>query len=79
MTGTAASGRILLAAPIAQDEIEHHFADQIETAEEITFDRGATAIGEHKAAIATVARHAIRESEGEHYAGAYVLFPLRGI
>ncbi len=44
LTGTAASGRILLAAPIAQDEIEHHFADQIETAEEITFDRGAMAL-----------------------------------
>ena len=31
LTGTAASGRILLAAPITQDEIEHHFADQIES------------------------------------------------
>jgi ATP-dependent helicase HrpB len=44
LTGTAASGRILLAAPIAQDEIEHYFADQIENAEEITFDRGAMAL-----------------------------------
>jgi ATP-dependent helicase HrpB len=44
LTGTAASGRILLAAPIAQDEIEHHFADQIESAEDITFDRGAMAL-----------------------------------
>ena len=44
LTGTAASGRILLAAPITQDEIEHHFADQIESAEEITFDRGAMAL-----------------------------------
>ena len=31
LTGTAAQGRILLAAPIAQAEIEQHFADQIET------------------------------------------------
>ena len=44
LTGTAASGRILLAAPITQDEIEHHFAEQIESAEEITFDRSAMAL-----------------------------------
>ena len=30
LTGTAAQGRILLAAPITQDEIEQRFADQIE-------------------------------------------------
>jgi ATP-dependent helicase HrpB len=44
LTGTAAQGRILLAAPIAQAEIEQHFADQIETADEISFDRGAMAL-----------------------------------
>jgi ATP-dependent helicase HrpB len=44
LTGTAAQGRILLAAPITQAEIEQHFADQIETADEITFDRGAMAL-----------------------------------
>jgi ATP-dependent helicase HrpB len=44
LTGTAANGRILLAAPIAQGEIELRFADQIETAEEISFDRGAMAL-----------------------------------
>jgi ATP-dependent helicase HrpB len=44
LTGTAASGRILLAAPIMQSEIEDHFADQIETMDEITFDRGALAL-----------------------------------
>ncbi len=44
LTGTAAAGRILLAAPIAQAEIELHFADQIETADEISFDRGALAL-----------------------------------
>jgi ATP-dependent helicase HrpB len=41
LTGTAAQGRILLAAPIAQEEIELRFADQIENSEEISFDRGA--------------------------------------
>jgi ATP-dependent helicase HrpB len=41
LTGAAASGRILLAAPITQAEIERHFADQIETADEISFDRSA--------------------------------------
>jgi ATP-dependent helicase HrpB len=44
LTGTAASGRILLAAPIAQADIELRFADQIETADEISFDRGALAL-----------------------------------
>jgi ATP-dependent helicase HrpB len=44
LTGTAAQGRILLAAPITQSEIELHFADQIENADEITFDRGAMAL-----------------------------------
>ncbi|MGH6751503.1 MAG: ATP-dependent helicase HrpB, partial [Bradyrhizobium sp.] len=44
LTGTAAQGRILLAAPIAQEEIELRFADQIENAEEISFDRGAMAL-----------------------------------
>ncbi|MDA9528188.1 ATP-dependent helicase HrpB [Bradyrhizobium sp. CCBAU 25338] len=44
MTGTAASGRILLAAQISEDEIERHFAEHIETADEISFDRGALAL-----------------------------------
>jgi ATP-dependent helicase HrpB len=44
LAGTAASGRILLAAPITQAEIEFYFADQIETAEEISFDRNAMAL-----------------------------------
>jgi len=44
LTGTAASGRILLAAPITQDGIEAHFADQIESTEEVSFDRSAMAL-----------------------------------
>jgi ATP-dependent helicase HrpB len=44
LTGTAAQGRILLAAPIAQAEIEQHFDDQIESADEISFDRGTMAL-----------------------------------
>ncbi|WP_027565813.1 ATP-dependent helicase HrpB [Bradyrhizobium sp. URHA0013] len=44
MIGTAASGRILLAAQISQDEIEQHFAEHIESVEEISFDRGAMAL-----------------------------------
>lgn len=44
LTGTAAQGRILLAAPVTQAEIELRFADQIETADEISFDRGAMAL-----------------------------------
>ncbi len=44
LTGTAANGRILLAAPILQVDIELRFADQIESADEISFDRGAMAL-----------------------------------
>ena len=44
LTGTAMQGRILLAAPITQAEIEAQFADEIETADEISFDRGAMAL-----------------------------------
>jgi ATP-dependent helicase HrpB len=44
LTGTAANGRILLAAPITQAEIEMRFADHIETADEISFDRNAMAL-----------------------------------
>ncbi|GEC14963.1 ATP-dependent helicase HrpB [Nitrobacter winogradskyi] len=44
LTGTAASGRILLAAPIAQDQIETRFAGQIETDEDISFDRAAMSL-----------------------------------
>jgi ATP-dependent helicase HrpB len=44
LTGTAANGRILLAAPITPAEIEQHFAEQIATADEVSFDRGAMAL-----------------------------------
>jgi ATP-dependent helicase HrpB len=44
LTGTAAQARILLAAPLTQEEIERHFADQIESVDEIAFDRGAMAL-----------------------------------
>jgi ATP-dependent helicase HrpB len=44
LTGTAAAGRILLAAPITQEEIETKFADHIEATDEISFDRGALAL-----------------------------------
>jgi ATP-dependent helicase HrpB len=44
LSGTAAQGRILLAAPITQGEIEAHFTDQITTADQIAFDRGAMAL-----------------------------------
>jgi ATP-dependent helicase HrpB len=44
LTGTAANGRILLAAPITPADIELRFADQIESTQEVTFDRGALAM-----------------------------------
>jgi ATP-dependent helicase HrpB len=44
LTGTAANGRILLAAPIAQADIETRFADQIENVDEVSFDRASMAL-----------------------------------
>ncbi|WP_420134834.1 ATP-dependent helicase HrpB [Rhodopseudomonas sp.] len=44
LTGTAAHGRILLAAPITLAEIERHFGDQITDADDVTFDRAAMAL-----------------------------------
>ena len=44
LTGTAANGRILLAVPTAQADIERLFADQIDTADEVTFDRTAMSL-----------------------------------
>jgi ATP-dependent helicase HrpB len=41
LTGTAANGRILLAAPITQDEIEARFADHIVVEDETSFDKTA--------------------------------------
>jgi ATP-dependent helicase HrpB len=59
LTGTAAHGRIQLAAPIAQEDIEARFADQIADREEISFDRGAMALrGRRKRTL-----HAITLSE----------------
>lgn len=59
MTGTAASGRILLAAPISEGEIERHFAEHIESVDEISFDRGAMALRARRKRVL----HAITLSE----------------
>jgi ATP-dependent helicase HrpB len=44
LSGTAAQGRILLAASIALEDIETRFADRIESREEITFDSGSASL-----------------------------------
>ncbi|MGB3448099.1 MAG: ATP-dependent helicase HrpB, partial [Xanthobacteraceae bacterium] len=44
LTGTAARGRILLAALITQAEIEARFADEIENADDLWFDKDAMAL-----------------------------------
>jgi ATP-dependent helicase HrpB len=59
MTGTAASGRILLAAQISEDDIERHFAEHIESVDEISFDRGAMALRARRKRVL----HAITLSE----------------
>jgi ATP-dependent helicase HrpB len=38
LAGSAAGGRILLAAPLTLTEIEAHFADRVEAREDVTFD-----------------------------------------
>jgi ATP-dependent helicase HrpB len=59
LTGTAANGRILLAAPITQADIEARFADQIENVDEISFDRASMSLrGRRKRTL-----HAITLSE----------------
>jgi ATP-dependent helicase HrpB len=44
LTGVAAQGRILLAAPIALAEIERRFADRIETRDDIVFDTASASL-----------------------------------
>ncbi len=44
LTGTAAQGRILLAAPITLAEIEARFADRIESREEVAFDPASASL-----------------------------------
>ncbi|MCP8938086.1 ATP-dependent helicase HrpB [Alsobacter sp. SYSU M60028] len=49
IAGGAASARVLLAAPIALEEIEAEFAGRIETREEVAFDRAAAALRARRA------------------------------
>ena len=44
LTGTAAQGRVLLAAPITPEEIEIRFADRIEARDEVTFDTASASL-----------------------------------
>jgi ATP-dependent helicase HrpB len=44
IAGTAAAGRILLAAPLKLADIEHHFADHIEANDDLTFDTTSRAL-----------------------------------
>ena len=44
LTGSAASGRILLAAPITLAEIEARFSDRIVASEDITFDQASASL-----------------------------------
>jgi ATP-dependent helicase HrpB len=44
LTGGAANSRILLAAPITQGEIERRFAAEIESEDEISFDRASLSL-----------------------------------
>jgi ATP-dependent helicase HrpB len=44
LTGTAATGRILLAAPIALAEIEQHFAGRVEQRDEVAFEAASAGL-----------------------------------
>src|SRR5262249_44259847 len=48
LTGTAAQGRILLAAPITLAEIEQRFAHEIVDADDVSLDRAALALRARK-------------------------------
>jgi ATP-dependent helicase HrpB len=48
LTGSAAAGRILLAAPITLGDIEMHFADHITASEEVTFDAASASLRARK-------------------------------
>jgi ATP-dependent helicase HrpB len=49
VTGAAAQGRILLAAPLSAGEIEAHFGDRIENREEIAFDAASASLKARRA------------------------------
>ncbi|HEU0145522.1 MAG TPA: ATP-dependent helicase HrpB, partial [Bradyrhizobium sp.] len=71
LTGTAANGRILLAAPLRIEDIERHFADQIETRDEISFDRDAMGLrGRRKRSLhaVTLAESPVAITPSEHTA-----------
>jgi ATP-dependent helicase HrpB len=82
VSGTAAEGRIVLAAPLSLAEIEHGFAKRIETREETVFDErtaslrarrarrlGALVLNEQSIAIAADAATARMLAEGAVRAG----------
>jgi ATP-dependent helicase HrpB len=49
LTGSAGNARIVLAAPIALDEIEQRFADRIENRDEVTFDDASLSLRARRA------------------------------
>jgi ATP-dependent RNA helicase HrpB len=49
LAGTAAQGRVVLAAPIALGEIEAQFADRIEAREEVIFDPASASLRSRRA------------------------------
>ena len=63
LTGSAAKARIVLAAPIALDEIEARFADRIESRDEVTFDEKSLSL--RGAPLAPPRRHCARRADPE--------------
>ena len=61
LTGSAAQGRILLAAPIALAEIEARFADRIESRDEVTFDAASASL--RARSVAQAWRHRARRTD----------------
>ncbi len=71
LTGTAANGRILLAAPLSIEDIERHFGAQIQNKDEISFDRDAMALrGRRKRSLhaITLAEAPLAITPSEHTA-----------
>ena len=67
LTGSAAQGRIVLAAPIALAEIEQRFADRIESRDEVTFDENSMQLA--RAALAQARRHRACRTDPQGRAG----------
>ena len=68
LAGTAAQGRVLLAASITLDEIEQRFADRIESREDVSFDASSASLRgrrSHRLGALALSEQTMRVAPGE--------------